>query len=48
MKQTTYTMLILPLLPIRFSGTGMPEFIEVSASWILRLKTKIVEKHIKT
>jgi hypothetical protein len=39
-------MLILPLLPIRFSGK--PEFIEVSASWILRLKTKIVEKHIKS
>jgi len=39
-------MLILPQLPTRFYGK--PEFIEISASWILRLRIEIVEKHLKS
>jgi hypothetical protein len=39
-------MLILPQLPTQFYGK--PEFIQISASWILRLRIKIVEKYLKS
>jgi len=39
-------MLVLPQLPTRFYGR--PEFIEISPSWILRLRIKIVEKHLES
>jgi hypothetical protein len=39
-------MLILAQLPTRFYGRL--EFIEISASWILRLRINIVGKHLKS